>query len=56
MTTQCCLFMTTWRKSSEIIVEKGENAGIQHCLLFPQCFLTVQRQQSLFELYTNCRL
>ena len=22
----------------ENIVEKGDNAGYQHCLLFPQCF------------------
>ena len=22
----------------ETIVGKGENAGYQHCLLFPQCF------------------
>ena len=24
----------------ENIMEKGENAGYQHFLLFPQCFLT----------------
>ena len=31
------------------IVGKGENAGKQHFLLFPQCFQTNQRQQSSFD-------
>ena len=30
---------TPTEKLSENIVEKGENAGNQHFLLFPQCFL-----------------
>ena len=29
-------------------VEKGENAGNQHFLLFPQCFLLYQRQSLPF--------
>ena len=34
-------FLTTLRnKALENIVEKGENAGNQHFLLFTQCFLT----------------
>ena len=41
------LTMTTlkliWRKPSENIVEKGENADKQQFLL-PQCFLTCERQ------------
>ena len=30
-------------KASENIVEKGENAGNQHFLIFPQYFLPYQR-------------
>ena len=29
---------------------KGENAGNQHFLLFPQCFQTYQRQKSSLDL------
>ena len=32
------------KKALENMVEKGENAGCQHFLLFPQCFLPNQRQ------------
>ena len=28
-----------WKKPFEIIIGKGENAGNQHFLLIPQCFL-----------------
>ena len=28
-----------WKEGFENIVGKGENAGDQHFLLFPQCFL-----------------
>ena len=39
--------LTTPRKKTfENIVGKEENAGNQHFLLFPQCFLTYQRQKS----------
>ena len=31
-------------KPFENIMEKGENAGNQHFLLFPQCFLLHRRQ------------
>ena len=36
-------------------VEKGDNAGKQHFLLFQQCFfhLTNQRHKSLFSLHFN---
>ena len=34
-------------QSFENIVGKGENAGDQHFLLFPQCLLQYQRQKSL---------
>ena len=47
--------MTQKKKPFENIVGKGENAGNQHFLLFPKCFLLYQRQKSLFELHLFCR-
>ena len=38
-TTNSKLLIPLENKASENIVEKGENAGNQHFLLFPQCFL-----------------
>ena len=38
-TTQSRLLTTLYKKPFENIVGKGENAGNQHFLLFPQCFL-----------------
>ena len=38
-TTQSQLLTTLYQKAFENIVGKGENAGYQHFLLFPQCFL-----------------
>ena len=35
------------RKAFENILEKGENAGNQHFLLFPQCFLFFQTRISI---------
>ena len=43
--------MTNIKKPFENIVGKGENAGNQHFLLFPQCFLYNQREKSAFELH-----
>ena len=40
-TTQSRLLTTLKRKAYENIVGKGENAGNQHFLLFPQCFLLI---------------
>ena len=40
----------------EIIVAKGENAGYQHFLLFPQCFLPFPKQTLTFYTHLNCRL
>ena len=37
------------RKTSENIVEKGENAGNQHFLPFPQCFLRIPKRISVFK-------
>ena len=42
--------MTLVKKLFENIVGKGENAGYQHFLLFPQCFLPNQLHKSSFEL------
>ena len=36
--------------SFENIVGKGENAGNQHFLLFPQCFLPIPERTSMFKL------
>ena len=40
--------MTLGMKTSENIAGKGENAGNQHFLLFPQCFLPFPKQISIF--------
>ena len=40
----------------ENIVGKGKNAGNQHFLLFPQCFLPVPRQHSIFQSHLSCCL
>ena len=45
-----------WKKLSENIVGKGENAGNQHFLLFPQSFLSFPRQISIFQSHFFCRL
>ena len=47
---------TLKQRASENIVGKGENAGNQHFLLFPNCFLPYQRQKSLFKQDLICRL
>ena len=39
-TTQSRLLTPLEKKAFENIVGKGENAGHQHFLLFPQCFLS----------------
>ena len=48
--------MTLNKKSFEIIVGKGENAGKQHFLLFPPRFLPFQKQISILESHLFCRL
>ena len=42
------LVMTLKKKAFENIVRKGENAGNQHFLLFPQCFLSFSKLISNF--------
>ena len=46
-TTQSRILTTLYKKPLENIVGKGENAGNQHFLLFPQCFLPYQRNHFL---------
>ena len=47
-TAQSQHLTTQTKKPFENIVGKGENAGYQHFLLFPQCFLPNQREKSAF--------
>ena len=55
-TTQSRLLTTPTKKPFENIVGKGENAGNQHFLLFPQCFLPFTRQISNFQSCLFCCL
>ena len=48
--------MTIGKKPFENIVGKRENAGDQHFLLFPQCFLLISGQTLIFESHLFCRL
>ena len=54
--TQSKLLMTLKKKAFENIVRKGENAGNQHFILFPQCFLPFPNQISIFESHNFCCL
>ena len=47
-TKQSRLLTTLSYKPFENIMGKGENAGNQHFLPFPQCFKSYQRQKSAF--------
>ena len=44
------------KKPFKNIVGKGENAGLQHFLLFPQFFYPCPKQLSALHLYLFCRL
>ena len=46
--TKSRLLTTLDKKAFENIVGKGENAGNQHFLLFPQCFQPYQGHESSF--------
>ena len=50
-TTHLRLLMTLYKKPFENIVGNGENAGNQHFLLFPECFLPFLKQISIFQLH-----
>ena len=47
---------TLGKEPFENIVGKGENAGIQHFLLFSKCFLSYRRHITTFEQELNCGL
>ena len=47
-TTYSRLLTSLGKKPFENIEGKGENAGYQHFLIFPQCFLPYLRQKSSF--------
>ena len=42
-------FKDAQKENFENIAGKGENAGTQHFLLFPQCFLLFPTQSIIFE-------
>ena len=48
--------MTLYKNPFENIVGKGENAGNQHFLLFPQCFLPFPKEFSNFLSHLFCCL
>ena len=48
--------MTLRKRPLKKIVGTGENAGNQHFLHFPQCFLTFPNQISISYLHQFCRL
>ena len=55
-TTQSRLITTCRKMPFERTVGKGENAGKQHFLLFPQCFLLYQEEKLSFLQHLICRL
>ena len=55
LTTQSQILMTLKRKPFENIEGKGENAGNQHFLLFPQCFLPIPRRISSYIYFLICK-
>ena len=56
LTTQSRHIMTQKKMALENTVGKGENAGIQHFLLFPHCFLLDRREKSAFQQHLICCL
>ena len=55
-TTQSWLLTTLKMEPFENIMGKGENAGRQHFLLFPQYFLPIPKRILVFKLHLFCRL
>ena len=55
-TIQSQLLTTQKKKALENTVRKGENAGNQHFLLFPQCFTPFPRQILIFQPNLICHL
>ena len=54
--TRFGLLSTPKEKSSENIVGKGEHAGNQNVLLFPQCFVSFPEKISNFQSHLFCCL
>ena len=48
--------MTLSREAFENTMGKGENAGNQHFLPFPQCFLLYQGEKPSLQQYFICQL
>ena len=48
--------MTLRKRPFDNIVGKGENAGHQHFLLYPQCFLPIAKHILIFRSHLFCRL
>ena len=44
------------KEAFQNIVRKGENAGNQHFLLLPQCFLPIPKRTSVVKLHLFCLL
>ena len=55
-TTQSGLLMTPNREAFGNIVGKGEKAGNQHFLLFPQCLVSFTKQIPNFQSLLFCHL
>ena len=55
-TAQSRLLTTLYKKPVENIAGKGENAGNQHFLLFPQCFQAFPNQISILQSHLFCCL
>ena len=55
-TTQSRFLSIQGKNPFENIAGKGENAGHQHFLLFPQCFLPFPIQITIFQSHLFCRL
>ena len=48
--------MTVKKKALDKTLEKGENAGKQHFLLFSQCFLLYHKRKSSYQKFSICWL
>ena len=53
MTRSAVLTMPEKRSLLKTLWEKGENAGNQHFLLFPQCFLPITKKGFRFQVTFN---
>ena len=44
------------KKPFENIAGKGDNAGKQHFLLFPQCFLLIKKKKKICDLFCHLQV